>query len=142
MSFEGPKPEKTKEELLAELDVVNGLVNGLYYYISSRKNLELSQKLDPLFDVVNDMVSLDYIDDQGIEKTIEDCKEMLEKLLNVARANGVSEEDVTMDKLDGYAKMSHAEGKAFDERREKNLREGITPEETLLQDIFKKDKLN
>jgi hypothetical protein len=76
------------------------------------------------------------------EELIQKLKELLEKIRTKAIEVGVSSADIADEQLYGYKKLQDEESKATEQRARDNRAKGLSPEEILLSEIFRKDTEN
>ncbi len=141
MSHEGYKNETIKSPEELEADRLTSCIYGLDYYVSERK-------LPCLTEVAEIDSGVGTLETKKIENAITNeeylagLREILERVRGIAISSGVPEGDVTDEALMGYFSMKEIESSLFEERRARDRNAGLSPEHSLLKEIFRDDKEN
>ena len=124
--------DKVEQELKLEIEKLDKKISGLGSYLTDMGFPKMDEEL--FSDItVSTIVSRQQI---GLEETKRKLSDIFEKVKKEALNVGISEDDITDEKLIGYNVMQAAEFEQGRINSIKERKEGKSPEEILLNRIF------
>jgi hypothetical protein len=141
MSQEGYKNEsiKSPEELEAQrlVDCIYGL--GYFAFV---KKLSVSEQVDLEADKVAELEIKKRNGEISATDLLQSLSEILLKVKSLATEVGVDAAEVSDDALLGYKQISDYEAHATEERARLDREAGVSPDLSLMNEIFRKDIKN
>lgn len=128
---EGPKPI---DQIMTEVKNLGILFDGIVYLLENKGVLMGNKDLSDLIGANNNLEQTLSVGSLPAWMILAAKTAALEEMRRVAKKLGISEEDLTDEKLRGYSEIQDAE------RREEEIKmhsEGGSPEEKLLRSIFR-----
>lgn len=141
MSQEGFKDESIKSPEDLEIQRLVECIYSLSYYAFVKK-LSISKEIDIDADAVAELEIKKNNGEISGSDLLEKLSEILNKLKGMVIGLGVDEAEISDDALMGYKQIRDIEARTFEERARMDREAGISPELSLMREIFRKDKSN